>query len=132
MKKRVRLTENDIRRIVKSVINEAFDNEGMDKFTKDMNRLFHMVDDEVGGESIKNCIAGCLFDFDKWDNESRIVPCRYSENGMYGLLYKLFNYDLICINQNVIDVRNSNHPNIARLVKPYANSEMCQRIYDMF
>lgn len=126
----IRLAENSIRKIVRSAINEALGENGVDKFTNDMNKLFSIVGDEIGGESIQDVIANYFFDFDKWDDESRIIPCRYSESGIHSLLYCLFNYDLICINKNFVDVKNSNVPDVAKLIKPYTNRELCQKVYD--
>lgn len=132
-KKAIKVNENMLRQTisesVKKVLKESVE---VDDFSIKMNKLYTVVKDCCGSDSIRDCIASWLFDFDSWDNESKVVPCRYSKRGMYYLLHILTDYDLISINQKTIDIKNSNHPDIAKLIKPYVDSEMCSKVYEYF
>ena len=131
---KARLTENTINRIikesVKKVINEGlFNNGSFDDFTIAINKIYKLVNDEVGSDSVQGVIGNYFFDLDNWDYDSKIVPCKYNETGMIYLLYVLGNFDIICLNKQFVDVKNSNNPRIAKLIKPFASRELCEKIY---
>lgn len=127
----IRLTESDLHRIIKKTVKRIIkEQEEFDKFTMDMNKLYNIVGDEIGGDSIKDTITGYIFDFDSWtDYDSNIVPCKFSENRMFYLAYDICNYDLICLNDDgTVDIENSNHPDIAQLIAPYLSKESGMKI----
>ena len=150
MKKTIRLRESELRHMIAESVNNALNEKKLRKLVKNsvkralresvevddfsikMNKIFSAVKDYPCSDSIRDCIASWLFDFDKWDNESKFVPCRYNKSGVFYLLYELVNYDFIYINQKTVDIKNSNHPNIAKLIKPYVDSEMCSKVYERF
>lgn len=113
----------------KSIISvESIDNA---KFTKAMNKLFDLVREEIGGSEIQESIAGWLWDSKNWDYESKVVPCKYDEDGMYYVTYDICNYDLICLDEKgKVDVKNSNHPDIAKCIAPYLSAANGQRIVE--
>lgn len=93
-------------------------------FTIAMNQIFNVVDNK----SIQETIAAYAFDFDAWNNEDENVPCKQSETGLFYILYDLCNYDLICVNNGKVDLENSNHLDIAKLIAPFASTHNCQLI----
>jgi hypothetical protein len=139
MKKIIRLTENDLHRIVKESVNKIL-NETMgaepgvqnDSFTLAMDKLYTLLKDEVGGDSMRDTIASWFWQ--DWNGETKIVPCKYDERGMLSLTYQLCAYDAICLNDDVsVDIHYSNVPEIARLIKPFVNKEIGMKIvHDLY
>lgn len=131
MKKTIKLTESDLHRIieesVKRVLNESEITEQADSFSIAMDKLYTLLKDEIGGDSMRETIADWFWQ--DWDGETRIVPCKYDDMGMSELLYALCNYDAICLNDDgSVDIENSNDPEIARVIKPYVKREIGMRI----
>ena len=139
MKKVIRLTENDLHRIVKESVSKIL-KETMgaepgvqnDSFTIAMDKLYTLLKDEVGGDSMRDTIASWFWQ--DWNGETKIVPCKYDERGMLSLTYQLCNYDAICLNDDgSVNIHYSNVPEIARLVKPFVNKEIGMRIvHDLY
>ena len=139
MKKVIRLTENDLHRIVKESVSKIL-KETMgaepgvqnDSFTIAMNKLYTLLKDEVGGDSMRDTIASWFWQ--DWNGETKIVPCKYDERGMLSLTYQLCNYDAICLNDDgSVNIHYSNVPEIARLVKPFVNKEIGMKIvHDLY
>jgi hypothetical protein len=134
MKKVIRLTENDLHRIVKESVSKIL-KETMgaepgvqnDSFTIAMDKLYTLLKDEVGGDSMRDTIASWFWQ--NWNGETKIVPCKYDERGMLSLTYQLCNYDAICLNDDgSVNIHYSNVPEIARLVKPFVNKEIGMKI----
>lgn len=134
MKKVIRLTENDLHRIVKESVSKIL-KETMgaepgvqnDSFTIAMDKLYTLLKDEVGGDSMRDTIASWFWQ--DWNGETKIVPCKYDERGMLSLTYQLCNYDAICLNDDgSVNIDYSNVPKIARLVKPFVNKEIGMKI----
>ena len=139
MKKVIRLTENDLHKIVKESVSKIL-KETMgaepgvqnDSFTIAMNKLYTLLKDEVGGDSMRDTIASWFWQ--DWNGETKIVPCKYDERGMLSLTYQLCNYDAICLNDDgSVDIHYSNVPEIARLIKPFVNKEIGMKIvHDLY
>ena len=134
MKKVIRLTENDLHRIVKESVSKIL-KETMgaepgvqnDSFTIATDKLYTLLKDEVGGDSMRDTIASWFWQ--NWNGETKIVPCKYDEKGMLSLTYQLCNYDAICLNDDgSVNIHYSNVPEIARLVKPFVNKEIGMKI----
>ena len=134
MKKVIRLTENDLHRIVKESVSKIL-KETMgaepgvqnDSFTIATDKLYTLLKDEVGGDSMRDTIASWFWQ--NWNGETKIVPCKYDERGMLSLTYQLCNYDAICLNDDgSVNIHYSNVPEIARLVKPFVNKEIGMKI----
>jgi hypothetical protein len=134
MKKVIRLTENDLHRIVKESVSKIL-KETMgaepgvqnDSFTIAMDKLYTLLKDEVGGDSMRDTIASWFWQ--NWNGDTKIVPCKYDERGMLSLTYQLCNYDAICLNDDgSVNIHYSNVPEIARLVKPFVNKEIGMKI----
>ena len=134
MKKVIRLTENDLHRIVKEsvskILKETIGAEpGVqnDSFTIAMDKLYTLLKDEVGGDSMRDTIASWFWQ--DWNGETKIVPCKYDERGMLSLTYQLCNYDAICLNDDgSVNIGYSNVPEIAKLVQPFVNKEIGMKI----
>lgn len=134
MKKVIRLTENDLHRIVKESVSKILkETMGVepgvqnDSFTIAMDKLYTLLKDEVGGDSMRDTIASWFWQ--DWNGETKIVPCKYDERGMLSLTYQLCNYDAICLNDDgSVNIDYSNVPEIARLVQPFVNKEIGMKI----
>ena len=129
-KKTIKLTESDLHRIIKESVNKILTeaNEGADeKFSLAMHKLYSLLKDEIGGDSMRDTIASWFWQ--DWDGESKIVPCKYDERGMLDLTYELCNYDAICLNDDgTVNVGYSNVPQIAKLIKPFVSKETGMKI----
>lgn len=89
-------------------------------FDQAMNELFRIADED----DFQELIADYAFDFDRWDNESEIVPCIFTEQGMRSILYYMCNYDYICVNKNgKVDTEESNCKEMAELIAPYITTK---------
>lgn len=96
-------------------------------FDQAMNELFNKAEDF----DMREIIADYVFDFDKWDDETPIVPCIFTENGMYTVLYNLCNYDIIRVNDDgTVDTEDSNDNEIAKLVAPYITKKNGKRLVE--
>lgn len=130
MKKIIRLTEEDLHRIVKESVNKIL-KEGFvgqeDSFTIAMNKLYALLKDEIGGDSMRDTIASWFWQ--DWNGDTKIVPCKYDERGMSELVWQLCNYDAICLDDDgTVNVHYSNEPKIANIIKPFVNKEIGMRI----
>lgn len=134
MKKVIRLTENDLHRIVKESVSKILkETMGVepgvqnDSFTIAMDKLYTLLKDEVGGDSMRDTIASWFWQ--DWNGETKIVPCKYDERGMLSLTYQLCNYDAICLNDDgSVNIDYSNVPEIAKLIQPFVNKEIGMKI----
>lgn len=121
------LNENTIKKIVaETLVNLLKEDDSFmpssDNFSKAMDELYNLVGDCVGGEEIRTTIASYFWK--DWDGEQMPVPCEYDASGMSELLWDLCNFDLIFLNDDgTVNIEDSNHPDIARLVEPYVSVE---------
>jgi len=132
MKKRIRLTEQNLHRIVKEsvkrILKETVE-QGVDpkKFTIAMNKLYSILGEEVGGDDLRESIASWFWC--DWDGKSKMVPCKFDDRGMFYLVYNMCNYDIICLKDNgKVDVANSNNEDAAKLIRPFLSAENGMRI----
>ena len=131
MKRTIRLSESDLHRVIKEtvkmVLMESEVAEPNDSFSIAMDKLYTLLRDEVGGDSLRESIADWFWQ--DWNGDTRIVPCKYDDMGMSELLYGLCNYDLVSLNDDgSVNVENSNHPEIAEVISPFVKKEIGIRI----
>lgn len=131
MKRTIRLSESDLHRVIKETVKRVLmENEVVepnDSFSIAMDKLYTLLRDEVGGDSLRESIADWFWQ--DWNGDTRIVPCKYDDMGMSELLYGLCNYDLVSLNDDgSVNVENSNHPEIAQLISPFVKKEIGIRI----
>lgn len=134
MNKIIRLTESDLHRLVKESVQRVL-KEGIGqevdsrKFSLAMHKLYSIAKEEIGGEGIRETIASWFW-LD-WNGETKVVPCKFDEKGMYYLAYSMCNYDIICLKDNGrVDIVNSNNPQAAKLIAPYLSIENGMRIVE--
>lgn len=104
-----------------------------DQFSADMSKLFSLVNDCCGSDSIQSTIYGCLngdIDITSDNEEDWVESFQYSDRGMFYVLYDLANYDLISLYGKKVNVKQSNHPDIATIVAKYAKPEAINRVYE--
>lgn len=131
MKRTIRLSESDLHRVIKETVKRVLmENEVVepnDSFSIAMDKLYTLLRDEVGGDSLRESIADWFWQ--DWNGDTRIVPCKYDDMGMSELLYGLCNYDLVSLNDDgSVNVENSNHPEIAEVISPFVKKEIGIRI----
>ena len=131
MKRTIRLSESDLHRVIKEtvkrVLRESEIAEPNDSFSIAMDKLYTLLRDEVGGDSLRESIADWFWQ--DWNGDTRIVPCKYDDMGMSELLYGLCNYDLVSLNDDgSVNIENSNHPEIAEVISPFVKKEIGIRI----
>ena len=114
------ITEN-----TQNILNEFAE---QDNFPMVIKKIYKLVREEGFPDMIDD-IANDIYAFS--NGEGMLV---YNEDSMYELLRDLVNYDLICINdtEDAISVEDSNNEDIAKLLQPYVNPQMCQTIAQSF
>ena len=97
-----------------------------DDFTNDMHELWGLLKDEMGQNDHHEIMADLM----KFDDDYEHATYVYNENAFGRLLYSIVNYDLISLYGRKIDIKRSNHPDIAKIMKKYATPEMIKKTYD--
>ena len=101
-----------------------------DALTRDFKKLYRLISDECGNnhETLESLLAMSNFNDDytefyyKWDKYAWSV-----------FLRDIVNYDIITLKEDgTIDIKNSNHKEIAKLVDKYNVPEIGKRIYMSF
>ena len=99
-----------------------------DEITRDFRELYKLFKDEIGGDDI----CGYLSTMSDFNDDYTEFYYEYNPNKFANVLYCVVNYDLISLRKNgEIDVKNSNHPNIAKIMKKYSTKDIGKRIYDL-
>lgn len=91
-----------------------------------MKKLFKLFKGEMGQDGHHEYIVDMMEFDDNYDGEKYV----FNENVFRRLLYSVVNYDLISLYGKKINVSNSNHPDIARIMKKYATKEMIESVYN--
>ena len=116
---------NIIMENTQNILNEFAE---QDNFPMAIKKIYKLVREEGFPDMIDD-IANDIYAFS--NGEGMFV---YNEDSMYELLRDLVNYDLICINdtEDAISVEDSNNEDVAKLIQPYVNPQMCQTIAQSF
>ena len=132
-KKLIRLTENDIHRIVKESVEKILKEEQDIEFSNDCQMLYNLLDDVCGGDEIRETMIQ-MSDIDFDDDGNIIENWIYDKRIMLYLLRDIVNYDLIDIfsTQGEINVENSNHPDIAQILQKYYSPDEIERVRNSF
>ena len=73
----------------------------------------------------------CLAEFD--DDNYEELHYKYSESKFSTFLRTIVNYDWICLRENgTIDIQNSNHKDIAKIISKYTEPEVGKKVYKTF
>lgn len=134
----IKLTENQFYNIIKEsvnkILNEITSTVHEDDFSVEMDKLYDLLKEEVGGDELSQRLFMLMGDviFDKNDEDNYIIVYKYSKVGMINLLYDLVNYDIICLTPTEINIENSNNIEIANIISKYVEPDMISRIYDEF
>jgi hypothetical protein len=134
----IKLTENQFYNVIKEsvnkILNEITSTVHEDDFSVEMDKLYDLLKEEVGGDELSQRLFMLMGDviFDKNDEDNYIIVYKYSKVGMVNILYDLVNYDIIAITPTEIDITNSNNVEIASIISKYVEPDMISRIYDEF
>lgn len=94
---------------------------------KDFKRLMKLLEEEGADDEITSDLL------DLADIEAGKIVYRFHENKFRGFLRTIVNFDWICLRETgKIDVANSNHKEIAKIISKYVNDEMGKRVYNSF
>ena len=105
-----------------------------DKFSEDMSKLFRLVDGECGDSVIRSQIVFRLdYDCDMESDNAKdwVESFKYNDSGMFDVLYEIANYDLVSLIGKKVNVKESNRPNIAKIVKKYVTQDMIDRVREI-
>ena len=124
MKRTIRLTESDLKQVIKESVTKILkENEEM-QFDNDCNTLMDLFQDVVGGETLRELLFNTMGDISFKNDDDFQTIWDYDKNSMQSLLYNIVNYDLITLRDGAIDVENSNHPDIAEIMQKYCDYNM--------
>ena len=124
--KTIKLNEQQIKNIVNRSVKKVLNEMAGANFTYAISSLYHLVSDLCGGRDIQQSIIDWFYDADTDDY-------KYNEDGMYYVTRQIANYDLISFEEDGrIDVKNSNHPDIAQKLEPFVTPQMGQQILASF
>lgn len=131
------INESHIRAIVsetlRNVLRESADIEGLLKQLKEMVKPYIYAEpDEYGFKSniVDSIINGYFYDYDNWKDYDQDPPFKVTAYGLYELGYAVLNYDLIVVNEDgTVDVYNSNHKDIAELMKQIVPQDIWVKIH---
>ena len=100
-----------------------------DEITKDLRKLYKLIQDEVGNSDILDSLC-TMADF---NDDYTEFYYEFDPNKWAIFLRDVVNYDLISLNLNgKIDIKNSNHKNIAKLISKYTPAEIGKRVWLSF
>ena len=96
---------------------------------KDFNQVMNLLKKDAADEEITDDLLA-LADFD--DGYEHLYYT-YKEDLFRTFLRTIVNYDWICLRENgKIDIQNSNHKEIAKIISKYVDDEMGKRVYNSF
>ena len=103
-----------------------------DRFSADMDRIFSLVSGLCGGDSIQSYIFDVLnvdVDYTGEDVDEWLISYKYSKPGVYHILHSLVNFDIVSLLGKKINVQESNLPEVALLIRPYASQDIIEKVY---
>lgn len=119
---------NDIELSSDDLKDEIVDRD--DEITKDFRKLYKMIYSVVGND---NPILDSLCSMSDFNQDFTEFYYEFDENKWAIFLRDVVNYDLISLGKNgAINVNDSNHKDIAKLVKKWNRLPIGKRVYDSF
>lgn len=119
---------NDIELSSDDLKDEIVDRD--DEITKDFRKLYKMIYSVVGND---NPILDSLCSMSDFNEDFTEFYYEFDENKWAIFLRDIVNYDLISLGKNgAINVNDSNHKDIAKLVKKWNRLPIGKRVYDSF
>lgn len=119
---------NDIELSSDDLKDEIVDRD--DEITKDFRKLYKMIYSVVGND---NPILDSLCSMSDFNQDFTEFYYEFDENKWAIFLRDIVNYDLISLGKNgAINVNDSNHKDIAKLVKKWNRLPIGKRVYDSF
>jgi len=100
-----------------------------DEITNDFRKLYKIISKEFGKDHPVLDSLVAMSDFDEDDN----FYYKFSDNGWFSFLRDVVNYDWICLGRNgAIDVNNSNHKDIAKIIKKWNKLDIGKKVWESF
>lgn len=119
---------NDIELSSDDLKDEIVDRD--DEITKDFRKLYKMIYSVIGND---NPILDSLCSMSDFNQDFTEFYYEFDENKWAIFLRDVVNYDLISLGKNgAINVNDSNHKDIAKLVKKWNRLPIGKRVYDSF
>ena len=119
---------NDIELSSDDLKDEIVDRD--DEITKDFRKLYKMIYSVVGND---NPILDSLCSMSDFNQDFTEFYYEFDENKWAIFLRDVVNYDLISLGKNgAINVNDSNHKDIAKLIKKWNRLPIGKRVYDSF
>lgn len=128
----IRLTEGKLKSIITEAVKRIL-RENQEEFAKDCEALYAAFRDVTGGEELRGELFN-MGDLEFTADDDVITVWKYDRDMMTSLLRDVANYDLIDIFSvpGTIDIKNSNHPDIAKIMAKYCDSEMIELVRSTF
>ena len=119
---------NDIELSSDDLKDEIVDRD--DEITKDFRKLYKMIYSVVGND---NPILDSLCSMSDFNQDFTEFYYEFDENKWAIFLRDVVNYDLVSLGKNgAINVNDSNHKDIAKLIKKWNRLPIGKRVYDSF
>lgn len=119
---------NDIELSSDNLKDEIVDRD--DEITKDFRKLYKMIYSVVGND---NPILDSLCSMSDFNQDFTEFYYEFDDNKWAIFLRDVVNYDLISLGKNgAINVNDSNHKDIAKMIKKWNRLPIGKRVYDSF
>ena len=101
-----------------------------DDITRDFRKIYSLIKDEFG---TSNDALDYLNDMGDFTDDCDEFYYSFNDNKWYAFLRSVVNYDWIALcADGIIDVKNSNHPDIAEAIKKYNKPEIGKKVWASF
>lgn len=107
-----------------------------DTFSADMDKIFSIVNEYVGGKEIQESMFAYfdadLVNMDSEDYHDWEIKYNQSKSGIYCVLASMVNFDMVSVADGMINIECSNMPEVAKIMKKYASDEQVKKIYEEY
>ncbi len=103
-------------------------------FSEAMNKVYSLLFKDYGSDHpVIDTLYDWFYDRENSNLTGDETVFEFDKEGMFHLLRDMMNYDIFWVTgQGKVDVKNANHPVIAKLVSPFVTKDMCKRVLATF
>ena len=101
-----------------------------DQITKDFKKLAKMLRQDGADEDLYDSLIDMMEFYD--DDDYSDYYYKWDEHKFYTFFRSIVNYDWISLYGGKVNVANSNHKEIAKILKKYATPEIIKKTRDSF
>ena len=100
-----------------------------DQITKDFKKIAKLLKDEGADEELYDSFIDMM---EFYDDEYSDYYYKFDEGKFYTFFREIVNYDWISLYGGKVNVAESNHKEIAKILKKYATPEIIKKTRDSF